>query len=518
MNPVFVRRWLSRRFADRNAIASISEHDDIPARVESGGLARRDRLFATWSLMIATAMQAADAVIVNVALPQLGHDLGGGVELGAWVMTSYLCAAAVVAPLTGWVRRRYGARHIFPAAVGVFIIASLLCALAPNEPAIILFRILQGAGGGLIHPLTQAMLLDLYPKERHGRILAIWGAALMLGPILGPAMGGIITDLASWRWAFIINLPLGLLVIWGVRGVLPKAESTEKVRLDAIGMLLLVAGIAALQLWLERSVGLSWLHSPELLGEAAIMVVAFAALALRTHHSGFTVFQPEVFKDVNFAAAAFYNFITSALLFTTLVFVPQMGEGPLGYDATAAGFTIVPRGILMMLMILLMGRLIGKVDYRILLMTGVLFTAAGLATVSAVRPDSAAIWLVAGSTIQAVGAGMLFTPLSTIGFSTLAPERRTDAAGLYSLLRQLGSASGVALMTAVLLARLDAHTSGLVSEFAGGAIPAARLDAASLQAYAECFRTMAIAALIVSPGIFLFRPGAAARRQIKKAA
>jgi DHA2 family multidrug resistance protein len=278
-------------------------------------------------------------------------------------------------------------------------------------------------------------------------------------------------------------------------------------------MLLLVAGIGFLQLGLERSVGQSWLNSPELLGEGAIVVVAFTALALRAQRSGFTVFQPEVFKDINFAAAAFYNFMTSALLFTTLVFVPLMGEGPLGYDATAAGFTIVPRGILMMLMILLMGRLIGRVDYRILLMTGVMFTAAGLATVSAVRPDSAAIWLVGGSTIQAVGAGMLFTPLSTIGFSTLAPERRTDASGLYSLLRQLGSASGVALMTAVLRVRLDAHLSG----FAGAAIPAPRLNAASLEAYADCFRMMAIAALVVSPGVLLFRPGAEAR-QLKKAA
>jgi DHA2 family multidrug resistance protein len=517
MNRIFVRRWPSRRSANEVRVVSISEHAYTPVRVDGGEPARRARLFATWSLMIATAMQAADAVIVNVALPKLAHDLGGGVELGAWVMTSYLCAAAVVAPLTGWVRRRFGARHIFPAAVGVFIVASLLCALAPNEPAIILFRILQGAGGGLIHPLTQAMLLDLYPKERHGRILAIWGAALMMGPILGPALGGIITDLASWRWAFIINLPLGLLVIRGVRGALPKAESTEPVPLDAIGMLLLIAGIGALQLWLERSVGQSWLNSPELLGEGAIVVVAFTALALRAHRSGFTVFQPEVLKDVNFAAAAFYNFMTSALLFTTLVFVPLMGEGPLGYDATAAGFTIVPRGILMMLMILLMGRLIGKVDYRILLMSGVMFTAAGLATVSAVGPDSAAVWLVGGSTIQAVGAGMLFTPLSTIGFSTLAPERRTDASGLYSLLRQLGSASGVALMTAVLRVRLDAHLSGLAGEFAGAAIPAARLNAASLEAYADCFRMMAIAALVVSPGVLLFRPGAEAR-QIKKAA
>jgi DHA2 family multidrug resistance protein len=170
-----------------------------------------------------------------------------------------------------------------------------------------------------------------------------------------------------------------------------------------------------------------------------------------------------------------------------------------------------------MLMILLMGRLIGKVDYRILLMSGVMFTAAGLATVSAAGPDSAAVWLVGGSTIQAVGAGMLFTPLSTIGFSTLAPERRTDASGLYSLLRQLGSASGVALMTAVLRVRLDAHLSGLAGEFGGAAIPAARLNAASLEAYADCFRMMAIAALVVSPGVLLFRPGAEAR-QTKKAA
>src|SRR5260370_16076545 len=425
MNRVLVRRWLSRRFADEVRVVSISEHEDTLVRVDPTGLARRERLFATWSLMIATGMQAADAVIVNVALPKLAHDLGGGVELGAWVMTSYLCAAAVVAPLTGWVRRRFGARSMFPGAVRVFIIASLLCALAPNEPAIILFRILQGAGGGLIHPLTQAMLLDLYPKERQGRILAIWGAALMMGPILGPALGGIITDLASWRWAFIINLPLGLLVIRGVRGALPKAESTEPVPLDAIGMLLLIAGIGFLQLGLERSVGQSWLNSPELLGEAAIVVVAFTALALRAHRSGFTVFQPEVFKDVNFAAAAFYNFMTSALLFTTLVFVPLMGEGPLGYDATAAGLTLVPRGILMMLMILLMGRLIGKVDYRILLMTGVLFTAAGLATVSAVSPDSTAVWLVACSTIQAFGAGTMLTALNTFSISSLGTDGRS---------------------------------------------------------------------------------------------
>jgi DHA2 family multidrug resistance protein len=179
------------------------------------------RRLATCGLMIATAMQAADALIANVALPQLQSDLGGGIELGAWVMTSYLCATAVFAPLTGWLRRRYGPRQLFHGAIGVFIAASLLCAAAPSGAAIILFRILQGAGGGIILPLAQAILLDLYPKERHGRMLAIWGAALMVGPILGPPIGGIITDLASWRWVFAINLPIGLLAIWATSRLRP---------------------------------------------------------------------------------------------------------------------------------------------------------------------------------------------------------------------------------------------------------------------------------------------------------
>jgi len=213
------------------------------------------RRLATCGLMIATAMQAADALIANVALPQLQSDLGGGIELGAWVMTSYLCATAVFAPLTGWLRRRYGPRQLFHGAIGVFIAASLLCAAAPSGAAIILFRILQGAGGGIILPLAQAILLDLYPKERHGRMLAIWGAALMVGPILGPPIGGIITDLASWRWVFAINLPIGLLAIWATSRLRPQAEPPEAVAIDGVGIVLLMIAVGALQLTLERGVG-----------------------------------------------------------------------------------------------------------------------------------------------------------------------------------------------------------------------------------------------------------------------
>ena len=478
--------------------------------------ARSDRLVATLALMIATAMQAADATIVNVALPQLERDLGGGVSLGAWVMTSYLCATAVMAPLTGLLRRRYGARVLFPGGIGLFVAASLLCALAPSPAALISSRILQGAAGGLLHPLGQAILLDIHPAERHGRMLSIWGSAVMIGPIVGPLLGGVITDLASWRWVFVINLPLGLLAIWGMRRTLPHGEVLSKTSIDAFGIFVLMASIAALQLCLSRGVGRTWLQSPELLSEAAVTVLGFSLLAMRARTAGFTVLRLAVFKDLNFAAAGFYNFMTSALLFVAIVFLPALGEDALGYHAVLAGFTIMPRAVLMMLTMLLAGRLIGKVDYRILLATGLLLMAAGLVMLSHIRPAEGVLWIVAGSTVQAIGGGLLFTPLSTLAFSTLIPEMRTDAAGVYSLLRQLGCASGVALMTAVLHYRLSANLIAFGAPAGGGAsLPADLASLATLRAYTGCFNLMAIAAMAVSPGILLLRSGRA--RQIVSA-
>src|SRR5256885_770073 len=357
------------------------------------------RRFATIAVMVATAMQAADTTIVNVGLPQLQRDLGGGFTLGAWVMTSYLCATAVVAPLTGWLRRRFGTQRLFGVSIAVFVAASLLCSVAPSAGAMILFRILQGIGGGVIHPLGQAILLDVYPKARHGRMLAILGATVMLGPVSGPALGGIITDLASWRWVFAINLPLGILAIWGVRRIaLAEAKTVPDQAIDFIGILLLAA-------------------------------------------------------------------------------------------------------------MLIVGQMVGKVDYRILLASGWILMAAGLGLLSLIPPVNGAAWIIAGSTLQAIGGGLLFTPLITIGLSTLPPELRTDATGLYSLLRQVGSASGLALMTGLLQVRIQAHLPALPAGAAGQPVPLPQylVEQATLKAYAECFRVMVLAALAVTPAVMLFR-------------
>jgi MFS transporter, DHA2 family, multidrug resistance protein len=240
---------------------------------------------------------------------------------------------------------------------------------------------------------------------------------------------------------------------------------------------------------------------------------------VRARRAAFTLFRLDLFRDVNFAIAAFYNFVTSALLFVAVLFLPALGEGPLGFSATLAGGTIVPRAILMMLTMLVAGRLIGKINYRILLASGWILMAAGLTLLSALTVQNALPLIVLGSAVQSLGAGLLLTPLSTLAFSTLAPDRRTDAAGLYSLLRQLGCACGVALMTAVLAAKEGAYLTDLVVQFAaaGGLIPAQRIDAANLRAYAECFRLMAVASLILAPGILLFRLEAAASA-VKEAA
>src|SRR6202045_986073 len=261
--------------------------------VEATILPNSGRRQATVALMIATAMQAFDSTIANVALPQLEQSLGGGIDLGSWVMTSYLCGSAVMATLTGWFRRRYGARQAFAGAIVLFVVASLLCSIAPSPAAMIEFRVVQGAAAGIIQPLAQAILLDIYPKRAHGRMLAIWGATIMAGPIMGPVLGGIITDLVSWRWIFVLNLPLGVIAMAGLGQVPATCESSRETRIDGLGILLLVIGVGSLQLSLERSIGQTWPPSLEITVEAAIAVFALSAIAVRSIRSQFSLFRFE---------------------------------------------------------------------------------------------------------------------------------------------------------------------------------------------------------------------------------
>jgi len=474
----------------------------VEARIQPSSGRRQ----ATVALMIATAMQALDTTIANVALPQLEQSLGGGIELGSWVMTSYLCASAIMATLTGWLRRRFGARRLFIGSIGLFIIASGLCSIAPSSAALIQFRLVQGTAAGIIQPLAQAILLDIYPQRDHGRMLAIWGATIMAGPILGPVLGGVIADLSSWRWIFVLNVPLGLIAILGLGQVATAAELTGKLRIDGVGLVLLILGVGSLQLALQRMIGQSWPFSAEIVTEAAVAVFALAGIAIRSFQSQFTLFRFQVFRNLNFSAAAFYNFLIGALLFTTIVFLPALSEGPLGYDATQAGLALSPRGIATMATMLVIHYLIDRVDHRALLGTGIIITSAALMLMSRVPPDGGALWLAAAGAIQGVGVGLLFTPLSTLAFSTLGTELRTDAAGVYSLLRQLGCATGVAAMTALLQARIHGNSLPAFNPSAAGIrSPSEVLNEGVFAGYTGCFKAMAIITAVTLPGILLFR-------------
>ena len=460
---------------------------------------------AAVALMIATAMQALDATIANVALPQLEENLGGGIDLGSWVMTSYLCASAVMATLTGWFRRRYGPRRLFIGSVSLFAVASVLCSLAPTMFSLIQFRLVQGVAAGIIQPLAQAILLDIYPKQKHGRVLAVWGATIMAGPILGPLLGGIITDFASWRWIFALNVPLGFIAVLGLWRVPIPVADAKRPRIDGIGIALLVLAVGSLQLALQRSIGHGWPLPSEILAEAAVAVLALAAIAMRSIRSQFSLFDLRVFGNRNFATSAFFNYLVGALLFTSIVFLPALSEGPLGYNATQAGLALSPRGIGTMATMLLVSCLIDRIDSRALLVAGFVITAGALAMVSQAPVDGSEIWLAAANAIQGVGVGLLFTPLSTLAFSSLAAELRTDAAGIYNLLRQLGCATGVAIMTAVLQAGIRANLTTFSDRGEAVSLPDQIRDMAAFSAYTGCFRTMAVVTVMVVPGILLFR-------------
>jgi MFS transporter, DHA2 family, multidrug resistance protein len=295
-----------------------------------------------------------------------------------------------------------------------------------------------------------------------------------------------------------------MIAILGLGQVPTSSEGPNgSTRIDSLGILFLVIG--SLQLSLERSIVQSWPPSTEVIVEAMIAIMAFAAITVRSIHVPFSLFRFEVFKDINFATSIFYNFIVGALVFTTIVFLPALSEGPLGYNATRAGLTISPRGVGTMATMLAVGYLIDKIDHRALLIVGMVITAGAFELISQMPPDRSAAWLAGASAIQGIGVGLLFTPLSTLAFSSLAAELRTDAAGVYSLLRQLGCATGVAAMTALLQARIQTNYVAIVHQPVRGAVaPSQLLDLAKFGAYAGCFRIMAVITIAIIPGVFLF--------------
>jgi DHA2 family multidrug resistance protein len=413
----------------------------------------------TVSIMLATIMQAVDTTIANVALPHMQGSMSATSEQIAWVLTSYIVAAAIMTPMTGFLAARMGRKKLFVAAVIGFTVTSLLCGIATSLTEIVMFRLLQGVFGAGLVPLSQAVLLDTYPKEKHGSAMAIWGVGVMVGPILGPTLGGYLTEYYNWRWVFLINLPFGILALTGIL-LFVKETETVKRRFDMFGFALLSLSIGALQLMLDRGQGQDWFSSIEIIIESLVAAVCLYMFIAHMMTAKQPFLEPELFKDRNMVVGLTFIFIVGVILLATLALLPPFLQNLMGFPVVTTGEVLAPRGMGSMVSMMIVGRLVNRVDVRLLVGAGLILTAISLFQMAQFNLEISPWALVQTGLIQGAGLGLVFVPLSTITFSTLAPHLRTEATSMFSLMRNIGSSIGISVMVA--LAARSAQTNHAV--------------------------------------------------------
>ncbi len=409
-----------------------------------------NRGMITVAVMLATVMQVVDTTIVNVALPHMQGSMSATQDQISWVLTSYIVAAAIFTPLTGVLAERLGRKRLFAAAVVGFTLASMLCGAATSLTQLVLFRALQGALGASLVPLSQAVLLDTYPREKHGSAMALWGMGVMVGPILGPTLGGYLTEYYSWRWAFYINLPVGVLALLGIAAFVPNAAGREKRGFDLFGFALLSIAIGALQLMLDRGNTLDWFDSTEVVLEAATAALALYLFLTHMFTADKPFIEPGLFTDRNFVAGILLMFTVGVLLLATMALLPPFLQTLLGFPVITAGYVLAPRGAGTMVSMMVVGRLVGKVDTRILVLTGLGLMGWSLHAMTQWNADVGVADIIYTGIVQGVGLWFIFVPLSTIAFATLAPRYRNEGTAMFSLIRNLGSSVGISLVMTVL--------------------------------------------------------------------
>jgi DHA2 family multidrug resistance protein len=403
----------------------------------------------TLAMMSSTVLVVLDMTIVNVALPHMGGELSASPEELSWVLTSYLVASAVFMPLTGYLTDRLGRKNHLLASIGGFVLTSMASGAATSLAMMIFFRILQGAFGASLVPLSQAVLNEVYPRDERGKAMAIWGMGVMLGPILGPTLGGWLTEYLSWRWIFYINLPVGVLSLLLAARVVPDAAIVPR-KLDWAGLLLASLGIAAGQFVLDRGNEDGWFSSPLIVGAALVSLLAlggFVLYALSTRAQ--PIFNLRLFRDRNFAASSLIIAILGLGMFGALVVQPLMLESLLGYPALTTGLVMAPRGLASMAGMVLVGRFIRHLDVRLIIGTGMALAALGshfMTSYDLAIDPWAATW---PGLLQGLGMGLMMVPLSTLALSTLPPAALSEAAGLFSLFRTVGASAGIAVVETV---------------------------------------------------------------------
>lgn len=407
------------------------------------------RTLITMAVMLGTFMTILDSTIANVALPHMQPSLGAAADSVTWVLTSYIVATAIITPLTGWLADRIGRRRLYLIAVGAFTIASMACGLAQSLPEMVVFRVLQGACGAVIAPLSQAFILDAWPREKQGQALALFGVGIMVGPILGPVIGGWLTERYDWRWVFFINLPFGILTMMLASAVLPEPGG-DKRRVDLLGFTLLALGIGALQLGLDRGQQLDWLESWEVRVEIGLAVAALWAFGVHLTTADNAILSRRLLNDRNVMLGFLFIAIVGVLLVGTTALMPTMLQTLYGYPVVDAGVLQMPRGLGMALAMFIAGRLIGRIEPRLVILVGIFSTALGLWLMTGFAPVMSATPFITTAVLQGFGLGLIFVPLNTIAFSTLPAALRTEASAFYMLMRNIGGSVGISLAISML--------------------------------------------------------------------
>jgi MFS transporter, DHA2 family, multidrug resistance protein len=367
-----------------------------------------------------------------------------------WVLTSYIVAAAIMTAPVGWLSARFGRKTLFIACLAGFTFASVLCGLAKSLDQMVMFRLLQGAFGAGLVPLSQATMLDLYPLEQRGSAMALWGVGVMVGPILGPTLGGYLTDVYDWRWVFFINVPFGILGIAGLALFLRERSGSSALKFDWIGFAALSLGLGALQLVLDRGEVKDWFGSTEIVVEAMLAALGLYLFVVHVAMAKRPFIPPRIFRDLNFSVGLLVMFAVGMVLLASSALLAPYLQTLGGYPVAQAGILMAPRGAGTMIAMLAAGRLVNRIDPRLLMFAGFVLLAESARQMVGWTPDIGPWSLTLTTLIQGAGLGLVFTPLQIVAFATLPSTLRTDGTALFSLVRNVGSSIGVSVATFLL--------------------------------------------------------------------
>ncbi len=502
-------------------------------------------------VMLATFMQVLDTSIANIALPHIAGSLSATTDQATWVLTSYLVANAIILPMTGWLGNYFGRKRVFISCIGIFTFASMLCGMAPSLPMLILARILQGAGGGAMVPIAQAILLESFPVAKRGIAMATFSQAVIVAPIIGPTLGGWITDNYSWRWIFYINLPFGILAMFLAQWLVedpPYIKRNLKAAIDFTGFGLLALWLATLQIVLDRGQDADWLGAVWIRWFMAISAVAFVGFVVWE----FTVEHPlvdlRILKSRNFAVGLMLMTVVGVILYGTTAELPLFLQTLMGYPALQSGYAMSPRGVAAFLTTFVVGRLVGKIRLRWLLGFGFSMLALSAYLLSDLNLQVSMASVIFPTVLNGVAISFIFVPLTTATMSQLRQRQLGSATGLYNLMLNLGGSIGIALVTTLIARGAQAHQALMVGHLTpadpaftrqlhaaqavlarhGDPVTAMRQayaliynslnQQAHLWAFVDTFRIFALMVLCCLPLILLFkRPQQAPVRRIELA-